>query len=307
MTTESNTLLQPLVEHVGDWRAGDLAVDFARRLVTNVVLSGGVSRNGRRYTEEALRDAAPLYERKPVFLDHAPQPARPFDRSMRDLIGSVLNPRFADGRVRGDIQVLDTEAGRTFLALIEANHPAVGMSHVVLAQRGSDPQVVERIHDVVSVDAVVFPATTQSFRESAPTSPKEWEALAEHFDPTLAEHLREVTAELQSARGERDRLQEQLTSRQRDDERRVRSELIASELQSAALPDVAITPAFREQLEQLDDSAARQRFIAERAELVRRCRPQPPASQPRSPRAIAVDDLFVRAIRGERPQVLCGW
>jgi hypothetical protein len=153
---------EPLTEQVADWRSEQIHVDFESRLVTNVVLSGGVSRNGYRYAADALREAASLYERKPVFLDHAPQPARPLERSTRDLVGWVLNPRFEDGRIRGDIQALDTEAGRTFLALIHADSPAVGMSHVVLGQRGRDPQVIERIHDVVSVDAVVFPATTSA-------------------------------------------------------------------------------------------------------------------------------------------------
>jgi hypothetical protein len=38
------------------------------------------------------------------------------------------------------------------------------MSHVVVVQRSADGQLVERILDVVSVDAVMFPATT-TFRE----------------------------------------------------------------------------------------------------------------------------------------------
>lgn len=245
--------IQPLTEHIDDWRAADVAVDFDRRRVTNIVLSGGVSRNGHRYTEEALRQAAPLYDKKPVFLDHAANPARPFDRSTRDLVGTVLEPRFEGGRIRGDIQVLDTEAGRTFLALIEANHPAIGMSHVVLAQRGSEPNVVERIHDVVSVDAVAFPATTSSFRESMPTSPDPWEAFAEQFDAALAEHLRTLHRDLAASQSERERLQEQLA--------------------------VARQPPPH----------------------------RPPASQPRSGRTASIDDVFRRAVRGERPHVLCGW
>src|SRR5690606_35903290 len=42
---------------------------------------------------------------------------------------------------------------------------SVGMSHVVLAMRSADKQVVERIEEVISVDAVVFPATTVTFQE----------------------------------------------------------------------------------------------------------------------------------------------
>jgi len=289
--TEASPTVQPLTEHVSDWRAENVCVDFDRRLVTNVVLSGGSSRNGHRYSEEALRQAAPLYARKPVFLDHAPQPARPFDRSTRDLVGSVLNPRFEDGRLRGDIQVLDTEAGRTFLALIDANHPAVGMSHVVLAQRGGDPQLVERIHDVVSVDAVVFPATTSSFRETTSTDPPaSWEALVEQYDAAMSE-LSQVRQQLAEAVAERDQLREQHRHTMLRDQ-------IDRELHAAGLPEFAVTPAFREQLEQFDDAAARQRLIAERAELARRCRPNQPASQPRGDSAPTSDEVFLRVLRG---------
>ncbi len=185
---------QPMTEQVADWRSADVKVDFAERTVKNIVLSGGVSRNGHRYTDEALNEAVAKYDQKPVFLDHAANVARPFERSTRDLVGTITQPRFEQGRIRGDIQVLDTEAGRIFLALMEGRSPAVGMSHVVLAQRGSNPQVVEHIHDVVSVDAVVFPATTNGFHESDQTAlPGSWEALIEQIDAALPMALRDAT------------------------------------------------------------------------------------------------------------------
>ncbi len=181
----ADVTLQPLTEQVADWRV-DVTVDFEKRQVKNIVLSGGVSRNGHRYTDEALRDAVARYDQKPVFLDHAANVAKPFDRSVRDLVGTISQPRFVEGRIRGDIDVFDTDAGRTFLALMEGRSPAVGMSHVVLAQRGVNPQIVERIHDVVSVDAVVFPATTNGFHESDQSAlPGSWEALIEQIDAQL--------------------------------------------------------------------------------------------------------------------------
>jgi hypothetical protein len=300
-------ILEPVTEHIADWRGDDLHVDFAQRLVTHVILSGDVSRNGHRYAPDVLRTAAPLYDRKPVFLDHAPHPGRPYERSTRDLVGAILNPRYEDERLRGDIQVLDTEAGRTFLALLAANHPAVGMSHVVLVERGGDPRVIERIHDVVSVDAVLFPATTQGLRESVPDTPEAWEALAEQFDPALAAHLRQLRADLHSARETRDQLQRQLADHEREAAQRLRRARIARELQAAGLPDFADTPAFREQLEQLDDEAARHRLIAERTALARRCRPQTPASESRQGRSAEGDAAFVHAIRRGRPPAVCGW
>ncbi len=157
--------LSTLVEHVADWHT-QLQVDRTNRFVRNVALTGGTSKNGYRYTEQALKNAVSLYERRPVFLDHAADKSRPQERSTRDLVGSIVNPRWESGRIRGDIRVLDTDSGRTFLALADSDAPGVGMSHVVLAERGKTDGAVARIHDVVSVDAVVFPATTTTFRES---------------------------------------------------------------------------------------------------------------------------------------------
>ncbi|WP_166830545.1 hypothetical protein [Thalassoroseus pseudoceratinae] len=166
MTVTSEPPLQQLAEEIRDWRSDGLIVDRENRYVRNVALAGTVSKNGYRYTEQALQEATCLYRNKPVFLDHAPSASRATHRSTRDLVGSIVNPRFENGRVRGDIRVIDTEAGRTFLALAESDGPSVGMSHVVLAKRNANGTIVERLEQVVSVDAVVFPASTVTFRES---------------------------------------------------------------------------------------------------------------------------------------------
>ena len=166
MTLLETTPLQQLTERIGDWRSTEIEIDRSQRLVRNIALTGRKSRNGYEYTPEALRGAIGLYEHKPVFLDHAARANRPFDRSTRDLVGSIVDTRFEQGRIRGNIKVLDTEAGRTFLALTEANEIPVGMSHVVLARRSADRKQVESIEEVVSVDAVIYPATTDNFRES---------------------------------------------------------------------------------------------------------------------------------------------
>ncbi|WP_237229053.1 hypothetical protein [Rubinisphaera sp. JC750] len=174
-----------LTERVGDWRA-DSQVDRSERLVRNVALAGLESRNGYRYSEASLREATRLYEGKPVFLDHARPGVRPQERSTRDLVGAIENVRFEEGRLRGDIDVLDTESGRTFLALAAAEHGAVGMSHVVLARRSQDRQLVEAIEEVISVDAVVFPATTQSLREQTEAGKVPSERMPGSFEDTLA-------------------------------------------------------------------------------------------------------------------------
>ncbi len=282
MTTTSLSTLEPITEHVADWRDEGLQVDAVERVVRNVVLSGAVSKNGHRYTPEALQQAAVLYARKPVFLDHAPNAARPFERSTRDLVGTILEARFEEGRVRGDIQVLDTEAGRTFLALIEARQPAVGMSHVVLAQRGANPQIVEKIHDVVSVDAVVFPATTQGLRES-------------HADD---ERVRLLQEQLRETADEVIKLREALAAREGQFE-------IETLLATSGLPEYAMTPQFREQLQRTPDAAQRRQWIQERLKLVQRLEPPGVSSRPRGVAREPENQAFIRAVRGAAVGVLC--
>ncbi|HVJ88051.1 MAG TPA: hypothetical protein VM452_20475, partial [Caulifigura sp.] len=192
-----------LREQVSDWR--QLAeFDQPARILRNIALSGCESKNGYRYSETALKQASRLYDQKSVFLDHAEKRTEPAARSTRDLVGSIVNPRFEEGRLRGDVRVLDTESGRTFLALVEGNSPGVGMSHVVLAQRSVDGTVVERIEDVLSVDVVVRPATTSTFRESEEVGGKPAPTEIDACERT-AETLQEVEPEEAASDSDRDR------------------------------------------------------------------------------------------------------
>ncbi|MCH8828831.1 MAG: hypothetical protein IID45_04560 [Planctomycetes bacterium] len=195
--TPTGSTLDKLTEHILDWRTNDVVVEEETRIVRNIALTGLHSKNGYVYSEQALRDAIPLYDGKPVFLDHARSSARPYDRSTRDLVGSIVNPRFEHGRVRSDIQVLETESGRTFLALAAAKNSAVGMSHVVLAERSADRTTVEKIHDVISIDAVVFPATTTNLREQSngdesTTLSGSMESIQERIESRLSDLVRRL-------------------------------------------------------------------------------------------------------------------
>ena len=185
-------LCERLHEQISDWHGEQSTVDRDQMQVLSIALAGPNSRNGYQYTEESLRDALPLYENRPVFLDHAANASRPHERSTRDLVGSIMNVRFEQGRIRGDIQVLDTESGRTFLALAEKKTQFVGMSHVVLARRSADKTKVEKIEEVISVDAVVFPATTSTFQEQVSDTqsesiPNSFEAAVVAVDAAILE------------------------------------------------------------------------------------------------------------------------
>ena len=256
-----------LTEDLADWSSA-LTVDSPARLVLNVALTGPDSKNGYHYSEAALREAVPLYDQKPVFLDHAPDRLKPRDRSTRDLVGNIINPRYEDGRIRGDIRVLETESGRTFLALANTNLPGVGMSHVVLAQRSIDGTTVESIRDVVCVDAVINPATTQTFRES--------------LDPATSSEITRLEEQLLTARLECDHLREQVASLQSRSLLAERQHEVQKLLTESPIPTSALTPLFLQQLEQAPTTESRRELLRDRAQLCEQHRSRTPLSWERT-------------------------
>ncbi len=285
-----------LTEDLADWSTA-LSIDTPARLVLNVALTGPDSKNGYHYSEAALREAVPLYDQKPVFLDHAPDRLKPRDRSTRDLVGNIINPRFEDGRVRGDIRVLDTESGRTFLALANTNLPGVGMSHVVLAQRSTDGSTVESIRDVVCVDAVMNPATTVTFRESvvscSPLPPAEGLPLFSPLPlgegpgvravrPDIAAEVTRLEEQLLTARLECDHLREQVATLQTRTQQAERQHEVQKLLTESQLPPSALTPLFLQQLEQAPTTESRRELLRDRVQLCEQHRSRPPLSWERT-------------------------
>jgi len=282
----------PLTERCQDWNQ-NLSVDEDNRLVKNVALTGGESRNGYTYSESALQEAVHLYEGKPVFLDHARDRTRPQDRSTRDLVGSVTHATFREDRIRGDIRVLDTESGQMFLKLLEMETPGVGMSHVVKARRSADGKLVEQIADVISVDVVINPATTSTFRESVDV-----ETGASNKHAEALQCLDEQVTQLES---ERDQLLSENLKLKRCVESFQRKDQIAQLISESQLPDQAVTDFFVKQLESASDHKTQRQMIQDRLHIVSANGERQPAvqSQERTPlsESIQNDDHFVQAIR----------
>lgn len=175
-----------LVEQSETW--SEAKVNAESRVIENVPLLGRFSKNGYEYAESAMKDAVPLYEGVHVFMDHLPKGGT---RSIRDLAGVVEKPRLTEGPIRGDVRTLDTDAGRTLLALATANVRKLGMSHVANGTKSKNGKVVERIDAVASVDAVLNPATTSSFSEQE--SVMDLKSLRESH-PDLVKQIEESAA-----------------------------------------------------------------------------------------------------------------
>lgn len=168
--------------------------------LNDLPLLGRVSKNGRIYTEKALRDAARLYDGARSFLDHPVEGElrdRDGVRSVRDLIGKIENPRVAGDRVRGDLVLLESPHRDLVLSLAERAPELVGMSHRARGQVRQDEQgrqIVESLDKVFALELVTEPATVGGLQEAlvegraqggfrqggspyAPISPQEiWEA-----------------------------------------------------------------------------------------------------------------------------------
>ncbi len=179
----------PVFEQFRESAEGCLAeavVDREQGVVRNVALLGPESKNGYHYTLEAMQQAVPLYDQRPVFVDHPAEsgvrslesgvktgfasdsrlqtPDAGLRRSVRDYAGRVVEPRFDGQRIRGDLHLAGPNTD-WLLGLIESSPSDIGMSHVVLARWNEAGDAVEHIERVVSVDIVAFPATVRSFQE----------------------------------------------------------------------------------------------------------------------------------------------
>ncbi|QDT49471.1 hypothetical protein Pan258_35200 [Symmachiella dynata] len=131
--------------------------------IRNVCLCGQKSKNNRTYLPSAFGDGS-IYEGRPVMLDH--NEFAPRSRSIRDFAGTVENVSIRDGKPYGDVKTANTDAGRTLLEIAKSSPRDVGMSHSASGSyQDSARTIVESLHEIHSVDAVMFPATTKNFSE----------------------------------------------------------------------------------------------------------------------------------------------
>lgn len=138
-------------------------VDRESRTITDVCLLGPESKNGWKYAEQVIAEAASSYNRKPVYLNHAPSSG---NRDVRDVAGRIANPRLKDGRLYGDIKAIGKN-GDMLLDLAESDVDGIGMSHLTDNTSIVRGKTVIKIGKIKSVDLVDGPATTRTLRESA--------------------------------------------------------------------------------------------------------------------------------------------
>lgn len=144
-------------------------VDRGNQIIQAVRVLGSLSRNRRRYSEQAMRNSASLFEGKSVCIDHPDKSRADSSRSFLDAVGWLSNVRFERGAVYADLNLLESHpATATILERAEKNPKGFGLS---INARGNQSringeQVVTKISEVASVDIVLDPATNISLFES---------------------------------------------------------------------------------------------------------------------------------------------
>ena len=169
-------------------------------VIHNVALLGSVSLNNRIYTEQAMKDAARLYNGAPVFIDHPTESEmqeREGVRSVMDLAGQVLNARLVGEQVRGDIQIMNREPTKgLFLAIAEQMPGIAGMSHrargtIEIGEDGTE--TVTSIDRVFAVELVAEPATVAGLFESIQNGGRK---MPKKFKPITPAEMAEASRKL---------------------------------------------------------------------------------------------------------------
>lgn len=173
-------------------------------IIPGVLLCGPESKNGRKYRPESfggVDKVAEAYEGKPVYYNHENDQQRARNRDVQQIAGVVKSARWVEGKgVVGSIHVLDEN--ERLMKLYRLRAKGIGMSHTVMAEVDSKSKVA-RVQEVISVDVVVNPATTQTFVEQEIS-----------MEDSLATELSTVRSEREGFKAERDKLQAQLTEAQ---------------------------------------------------------------------------------------------
>jgi len=271
------------IQEYVDSRGVTLRVDRDGGVLRGVKLIGLSSRNGRRYRESALNEAAHLYEEVKVNVNHPKDgPAAP--RDYQDRLGVIRGVEMRSGEgLFGDLHFNPKHSLAEQLAWDAENNPSnVGFSHNVLAKlsREKETTIVEEITQVRSVDLVADPAATRGLFEceeeladrSIARQPS-WKALTLE---SLAHHRPDLHQQMESE--EVQRLQTQLDEAQVKEQMLLRRQKIVQLLNRHGLPmpqgihDAAnriVSSAFLEALMNAADDEQLESLVVERAELIR--------------------------------------
>lgn len=181
-----------------------LRIDREQQILYGVKILGPESLNRRRYTPEAIASGRTRYENAKVYTDHPERKGQA--RKVEELLGWLINVREEQGCLYADLKYLKSHPAHAMLLEVAERNPSVlGFSHnargdVETLEDGTE--VIHQILEVISVDLVTDPATTNGLFEGrdVATEPKLtklkawWQAvrLTEGRRRILTKHVAEM-------------------------------------------------------------------------------------------------------------------
>lgn len=145
-------------------------LDKDKGIVYGAKVLGFKSAWGYEYDPQALKTAVPLYEGKPIYVNHPPRDKLGMSRNYQDRFGRLQNVRFQEGKgIVGDIKYNRSHpVARQFEDDVENDPKDMGLSQNASGStvRRGGKLIVESIDFVRSVDLVTGPATNVGLFES---------------------------------------------------------------------------------------------------------------------------------------------
>jgi hypothetical protein len=279
--TEASSTMSPLdvLQEYSDNRGVALRTDRQQGVIHGVKLLGNLSKKGREYPPAVIARAAPMYEGMRVNIDHVEPGQR---RSLRDRIGFVKNVAVREDGLYGDFHFNPRHALADQIAWDAENAPQnLGFSHdtrgVVRNVRGR--AVVESIDQVLSVDLVANPATTDGLFEDNTIAGSSADEIGRLTLESLRSRRPDLVAALQESGyprvgggiDELEVLRETVRTFQAERAARQLDEALAAQLKTAGIDPanrLHCSEVFMEDLRNTADAAARQAKILDRRALV---------------------------------------
>jgi hypothetical protein len=151
-------------------------IDRESGVIRGVKVLGAESKNGRRYSDKAMREAAGFYEGRDVNVNHPSKEAGNSERAVGDAFGWLESVSVKPDGVYADLHYLKEhpQAG-IIVEAAERNPKRFGLSHNAegTVKKVDGRNVVESINSVKSVDIVQTPATVNGLFESVRMTPRE--------------------------------------------------------------------------------------------------------------------------------------
>jgi hypothetical protein len=144
-------------------------VDRENGVIRGVRIIGRISKNGREYSDKALRQLAEMYEGISVNIDHPSRHEPGRERGVSERFGELRNITKRANGIFGDLHYSKSHSLANHVAdLAEGLSSQLGLSHnaegTIVNQNGRN--VVESVERVLSVDLVTEPATNAGLFES---------------------------------------------------------------------------------------------------------------------------------------------